>query len=49
MYIDHNNHDKPSQHEITIRNVDVINPGQYGIWIDDPTNLLIEGGSITGC
>ncbi len=48
MYIDHNNHDKPSQHEITIRNVDVINPGQHGIWIDDPTNLLIEGGSITG-
>ena len=37
-----------SEHDITIRNVDVINPGQHGIWIDDPTNLLIEGGSITG-
>ena len=48
MYLDHNNHDKPIENDITIRNVDVINPNQHGIWIDDPTSLLIEGGSITG-
>ena len=48
MYIDHNNHDKPVKHEITIRNVTITNPGQYGIWVDDPTNLLIEDSQITG-
>ncbi len=48
IYLDHNNHDKPSEHDITIRNINIQNPGQFGIWVDDATNLLIEGGSITG-
>jgi hypothetical protein len=48
MYIDHNNHDKPVKHEIIVRNVVITNPGQYGIWVDDPTNFLIEDSQITG-
>jgi Bacterial Ig domain/Right handed beta helix region len=48
MYLDHNNHDKPIENDIAIRNVNIQNPGQFGIWVDDATNLLIEGGSITG-
>lgn len=48
MYLDHNNHDVPRQHQITIRNVTITSPGQYGIWVDDPTDLLIEDSVITG-
>jgi Tol biopolymer transport system component len=48
LYLDHNDLDKPEEHDITLRNLRVENPGQHGIWIDDPTNLLIEGGHITG-
>jgi hypothetical protein len=48
MYIDHNRHDKPEKHEIIVRNVNITSPGQYGIWVDDPTNFLIENSQITG-
>ena len=48
LYLDHNDLDKPEEHDITLRNLHVENPGQHGIWIDDPTNLLIEGGHVTG-
>jgi hypothetical protein len=48
IYLDHNDLDKPEEHDITVRNVKIQNPGQHGIWVDDPTNLLVEGGQITG-
>ncbi len=48
LYLDHNDLGKPEEHDITLRNLHIENPGQHGIWIDDPTNLLIEGGHVTG-
>jgi hypothetical protein len=48
IYLDHNDLDKPEEHDITMRNVIIQNAGQHGIWVDDPTHLLIEGGQITG-